>query len=120
MEVAEFIRTERERLGWSQRALARALGIAHTAVHAWEAGTARPTLTRFIDLCSVFGVSASKFIGPDAPYGAQIVEDPEELIVLELWRGLGAEDKQVVQRVLQAVSKTGKAPDGAGRDHHDE
>jgi len=100
MEIGELIRTERQRRGWSQRFLARRLGITHGAISQWENGLTTPDLERIIDICSVFEISAQSFIGPGAPYEGQIVQDAEELELLTLWRRLSPPERQFALKLL--------------------
>src|SRR4051812_38311117 len=101
MEIGELIRVERNKRGWSQRALAKALGISGGAVAQWELGTSRPTLARVIDICSVFGISATSFLAPGSPYAGQIVEDADELALLTLWRRLAADERRFMLKLLR-------------------
>ena len=101
MEIGDLIRSERNKKGWSQRALAKALGISGGAVAQWELGTSRPSLARVIDICAVFGISAQSFLSPGSPYYGQIVEDAEELALLTLWRRLAPSERRFMLKLLQ-------------------
>ncbi len=46
----EKLRQERQQRGWSQRELARALGLSHSSVSYWEQGKGLPTPSNVIDL----------------------------------------------------------------------
>lgn len=99
--IGDVIRTERRKLGLSQRALARELRLSPGAVGQWENGSTKPSLANFIDACNLFGISVRGFIGPGAPYQGQLIEDPDELALLELWRDLPPADRPVVLRMLR-------------------
>lgn len=101
MEISDLIRSERTKKGWTQRAFAKALNVSPGAVAQWELGATRPTLARLIDICAVFGISVQTFLAPGSPYAGQIVEDPDELALLTLWRRLGLPERQFVLRMLR-------------------
>lgn len=103
MELKQLIKSERARLGLTQRALAKALGVSPGAVAQWELGDAKPTLARVMDMCTVFGIAPSSFVGPGGPYAGQLVEDADELSLLMLWRRLKADDRSVVLRLLRGA-----------------
>lgn len=65
------IRELRERLGWSQRRLARELGVSSQAVLYWESGAKSPTVAHLRALARIFGVSMDDVIlGVDHPAAA--------------------------------------------------
>ena len=55
--MGENIRTNRVRVGYSQRDLANLLGISDAAVCKWETGKATPTTANLINMARLFGVS---------------------------------------------------------------
>jgi transcriptional regulator with XRE-family HTH domain len=101
--IGDVIRTERNRLGMSQRDLAKRLGKSPGAIGQWENGTTRPTLANFIEACGVFGISVRGFIGPDSPYRGELVEDPEELALIEAWRMLNPAARPTVLQMLRGA-----------------
>jgi len=114
VEIKDLIRIERQRRGWSQRALARALGVSNGLVAQWETGLKRPGFALFVDICNVFGLSVRGFTGPDGPYQGEIVDDPDEMTLLTLWRALPPEDRPTLLRLL-AKSPPGRVI-GEGRE----
>ncbi len=50
-----------ERLGYTQRELARALGIGEVVISKWERGVSVPRLTNLRELATLAGVSVSWF-----------------------------------------------------------
>lgn len=101
--IGDVIRTERRRLGMSQRDLAKRLGRSAGAIGQWESGSTRPTLANFIEACGVFGISVRGFIGPDSPYRGELVEDPEELALIEAWRMLNPAARPTVLQMLRGA-----------------
>lgn len=103
MDLAEFIATQRKKRGWSQQALANAIGVSKGLVGQWEARYSEPPLPRILDLCAAFGISAESVIGPGGPLHGQIVQDAEELALLRLWRRLKPDDRDLVLRMLRGA-----------------
>jgi transcriptional regulator with XRE-family HTH domain len=62
MELAERIRTLRKAAGWTQQALADALGIKRSALGAYEEGRAEPKLATLIAFARHFGMSLDAFV----------------------------------------------------------
>lgn len=114
MELKDIIRQERMRRGWSQRVLAKALGVSGGAVAQWELGDSGVSFARLIDICNVFGLEISAFLGEGSPYAGQIVEGPEELSLLAAWREVPEEDRATLLRVVRNAGRRGprdiKAP----------
>lgn len=52
--IGNGIRERRQRLGYSQDALAETLGVTHQAISRWEQGEAMPTVENLAELCSLF------------------------------------------------------------------
>jgi transcriptional regulator with XRE-family HTH domain len=100
MSLSDFIRTERRKKDWSQRDLAKKLGVSPGAVAQWELDQTRPAPMTMIDLCGVFGVQISAFFGPDGPYQGQFVDDPDELAWLSIWRRTPEPDRAPLLRAL--------------------
>ncbi|MCR0981812.1 helix-turn-helix domain-containing protein [Roseomonas populi] len=103
MELSDFVRTERIKKGWTQRVLAKTLGVSPSAVAQWELGTTKPSPANLIDLCNVFGVSAQSFFAPGAPYHGHVVQDPEELALLADWRRLTGPERTLFRRMLKGA-----------------
>jgi transcriptional regulator with XRE-family HTH domain len=60
--LPERLRLWRKRLGYSQDAVALALGISRTQVTRWETGTKRIPLERLFDIADLYGVPASALL----------------------------------------------------------
>jgi transcriptional regulator with XRE-family HTH domain len=64
MEIfAKTIKLLREEKGLSKSALARELGITHSAIIFWENGTKVPSIFTFIELAKFFDVSIDYLVG---------------------------------------------------------
>ncbi|MBP0492112.1 helix-turn-helix domain-containing protein [Pararoseomonas indoligenes] len=101
MELSDFVRTERTKKGWTQRLLAKTLGVSPSAVAQWELGSTKPSPANLIDLCNVFGISAQSFFAPGAPYHGHVVQDPEELALLTDYRRLTPPERTLFRRMLK-------------------
>ena len=54
--IGNGIRERRQKLGYSQDALAETLGVTHQAISRWEQGEAMPTVENLAELCSLFDI----------------------------------------------------------------
>ncbi|WP_161993644.1 helix-turn-helix domain-containing protein [Muricoccus nepalensis] len=109
MELSDLIRSERTKKGWTQRALAKALGLSAGAIAQWELGSTKPSPANLIDLCNLFGLSAASFFAPGAAYHGHIVQDPEEMTLVTHWRRLRPPERDLFLRMLKGA---GTAVDG--------
>lgn len=123
MDLASLIKSERERRGWSQRVLAKALGVSHGLVAQWENGDLKPPVARIMDLCNVFGLSAQSFLEGDGPYAGQIVTDPDEIALVLMWRRIPIGSRDLAMRMLSSAIALPSVPDvnvtKAPRKRHD-
>lgn len=103
MDLSDLIRSERTKKGWSQRVLAKSLGLSAGAIAQWELGSTKPTPANLIDLCNLFGLSAASFFAPGAPYHGHIVQDPEELALVTHWRRLPPPERALFLRMLKGA-----------------
>jgi transcriptional regulator with XRE-family HTH domain len=62
-DLARNVRSERERLGWSQEQLAEQSGIHRTYVSGVERGRRNPTITVLAALANALGTSPSALLG---------------------------------------------------------
>ena len=62
MKIAERIRQEREKRGWSQEQLAEMIGVDRTTINKYETGASRPT-RKIKELSALLGISAEEFVG---------------------------------------------------------
>jgi transcriptional regulator with XRE-family HTH domain len=100
MKAAEWVKAGRERLGLSQRGLARLLGVNNSAVAQWELSSSKPTLAHLLDMAAQFSASVGPLFGPGGDYPGELVEDPDELLLLHRWRQLAPEHRASVALML--------------------
>ena len=103
MDIPAFIRSERGRKGWSQRDLAKTIGVTHGLVGQWEAGSTPITPERLLDLCAVFEISPSTLFAEGAPFAGRLIQDPAELALISGWRRLAREKREAVRLVLAGL-----------------
>lgn len=60
--IGNGIRERRQRLGYSQDALAETLGVTHQAISRWEQGEAMPTVENLAELCSLFDIDFEELL----------------------------------------------------------
>lgn len=62
-DLAEKIKTLREKLGITQAELARRLGITRSSVNGWEMGLSVPSTPILVELSQTFNVSVDYLLG---------------------------------------------------------
>ncbi len=67
-EVGQRIRRGRERLGWTQRGMARRLAVSQGAVNSWESGYAMPRLEIVVALARVLQFTLDDLVSPARPF----------------------------------------------------
>lgn len=60
--IGNGIRERRQKLGYSQDALAETLGVTHQAISRWEQGEAMPTVENLAELCSLFDIGFEELL----------------------------------------------------------
>ena len=61
----ERLKEQRELCGYTQRHVARLLGISHASYFRYEIGTSEPTQENLVKLADLFGVSVDYLLGRD-------------------------------------------------------
>lgn len=60
--IANNIRTLREKRKMSLEGVARRIGVSKSAVQKWEAGKTYPHILSIIEMCELFGVSLEEIV----------------------------------------------------------
>ena len=94
----------RKRLGLTQAALAAEIGVARSTIASIENGTdlpGRETLTAFADFFQVpLDQLRVRSVSPRLPRSGEIIEDLDELAVLNLWRRLTPEQRDLFKHMI--------------------
>ncbi len=115
MEIRDKIAALRKKKDWSQRDLAKELGVSFQTVQQWEAeGGTHPRPARLPAIAKALGISVSKLISDDSATGAssptikQIIDKLELLTVGDL-----AIVHQIVTRLApkRVIRKSGHVED---------
>ncbi|WP_127476128.1 helix-turn-helix transcriptional regulator [Microbacterium sulfonylureivorans] len=104
-KLAENIRQERAYAGLSQDQVARVLGITRAAVSALETGRRRVSGVELKHLAKLFGTSADRLMGAEAP------RDATADALFRTTRELSNEDREQVLRFAEFLRHAGAAPD---------
>lgn len=105
-----WIKAGRKRLAWSQRDLAKALGLTHGAVAQWEIGSNRPHITHLMDMARQFQTSASSLIGPGRDYPGELIESADELFIVHAWRRIPESHKPTLLGMMNGLIEPPPAP----------
>ena len=81
-KIGNIIKTEREKRGWDQAALAGQLGgkVRQQAVSGWERGNSRPKREMIARLAELFEIEAEELLQA-AGYLNSTVDNPENVIL---------------------------------------
>jgi transcriptional regulator with XRE-family HTH domain len=106
-DIGQRIRELRKRLKYTQKQLAKKLGVSDTTVSAYEVGDAMPTVTTLKKLTEIADVSfdwlcAGSFMVQD-PENKLIQLTPEELRLLKKFRKASKEQKDLLSRLADAL-----------------
>lgn len=115
--VADLIRAGRKKLGISQRELASKLGVSRGLVGQWENETTGVTVQKLIQLCQFFHVDATQFFQPGGQYSVWIVQNPEEMLLVSLFRNRKPEERGLILEFLNKgvpVTIEGDKPQSPG------
>lgn len=107
--INDRIRTSRDKKGWNQSDLARAIGVTPQTVQQWENGKTSPRNKKIDALAQALGVSADwlltgRDMTPSLPDATNDEEglSPREKIIIELIRDLTSDQQTDVVRSLEA------------------
>jgi XRE family aerobic/anaerobic benzoate catabolism transcriptional regulator len=108
--VGSAVRSHRERLGWSRRALAAQCGVSERFLAQLETGAGNISLRRFADVARALGTSPSALLAPaDAPGSATPIAllgvrgAGKSTVGAALARRLGVAFVELDQRIEQAA-----------------
>ena len=101
----ERLKEQRELCGYTQRHVARLLGISHASYFRYEIGTSEPTQENLVKLADIFGTTIDYLVG-HSPSPKQKVEEEveftkEEISLLYDYRSLSKEEKASIRLILK-------------------
>jgi transcriptional regulator with XRE-family HTH domain len=110
--IGERIRTARHDKGWTQDALADAIGVSRSAVAQWETDRTGQGTGHLIRIASVLEIGLEWLIDGIGRNGPAIAAD-EETLMIRLYRECSPEDQRIIFEIARRLSRAER--DGAGR-----
>ena len=95
----------RARRGLTGEDAAAAIGISRSTLASIENGHDLPKRATLFAIAKFYGVTPEFLVSggrpaPASPNPGEVVKNPNELALLEFWRGLSAEDRELFTRML--------------------
>ena len=105
------IKELRKTLHYTQKELANLLGMEQTAISKWEVGKALPDSKTLLILSDIFNVSTDYILGNSKYYqptnvGKDNIFTFDELEIIEEYRSLTPEAKNIIRETLKTFYKT--------------
>ena len=103
--VGQRIRDTRQQRGWTQDALAEAVGVSRSAVAQWEtdrAGQVRGNLAR---IAAALGVSVEFLLQGEDKRAPALAAGGDELALLRLYRECDPEDRAFLLRTARKLAR---------------
>lgn len=118
MNVGEYIKSLRQKKGWTQEELGEKLGVKRAAVNKWESGMVQNLKRSTIQkLAEIFQVSPSSFVSENIPpsgmtYDELIKEKPItdlEKQILESFFRLSPKQQEIYMELLEDMVKANQS-----------
>jgi transcriptional regulator with XRE-family HTH domain len=101
--IGARIRTARREKGWTQEALADAVGVSRSAVAQWETDRAGQVTGNLTRIAAALGTNVEWLMhGTDRLASAEAVTG-DELAILRLYRECDPEDRQIILRMARRL-----------------
>jgi transcriptional regulator with XRE-family HTH domain len=104
--VGDRIRAVRNERGWTQDALAAAVGVSRSAVAQWETDRAGQVRTNLSRVAAALGVSVEYLLHGVNPQLGLGAESDDELALLRLYRACDAEDRAFLLRTARKLARS--------------
>lgn len=93
--------------------LAAAIGVSRSTIAGIERGNDMPGRETLTALSDFFGIPMDRLrhgmVGPRPPRQSQIVDDPDELALIEFWRGLTDDQRRFMLGLLNVPTRRDSA-----------
>lgn len=99
MHIIEKIRAQMKIRGWSEYRLAQEAHLPQSTINTLFRKNNNPSLFTLECICHAFHMTLSEFFKEDSE------TNDEETHVLELWRGLADDEKQIFLSLLKTLNK---------------
>lgn len=99
MGFPDRLAAARKRRGFTQKALAEAIGLSHIQVHRYESGNAQPTLEAIKRLAVALGVTADQLIFDEDERGPS----DELKLQFEAVSAFDDEDRAIARAVIESL-----------------
>ena len=101
--VADSIRREREKRGWSQAELARRIGVSQPMVNIYEHGKNKPKMQTLEKMAAAFGVSVPELLTGEKQSGLKY----DEVVLIANYRKLNDEGKAALSKQAAVMVASG-------------
>lgn len=108
IEIAQRLYELRRKHGFSQEALAEALGLSRQAISKWERSESAPDMGNLIALADLYGMTIDELIRPtDETEGSEDAEEVDSIIVIDETADAGsnaesAAEEEIAENILEA------------------
>lgn len=92
IEIKDVIRQARMACHFTQKELAKRLGVSTSAVAQWEVGNNNPTIDKVVDLCKMLGIPTSDVFGPGKVFQGVLIQTSEEFELISMWKRIASDN----------------------------
>lgn len=103
VSIGDRIRAARKRVGMTQRVLAEHLGVDKSAVAQWENEITGIKTANLIETARILGIRPSELLGGSTRDDQLVLDDPEEIAVVTILRGLPRDVRDPYVALLRAA-----------------
>lgn len=107
MHLAEFILSERKKLGWGQKDLADRVGVSQATVARWEAGS-EPHGAAMIALSKTFNIPFEKLFDAAVDLPARPIatsKNEVDPLLLATWQKLGVKQRRRLVQIALILTE---------------
>lgn len=104
-EIGARIKAARQKRGWSQEALAEAVGVSRSAVAQWETGRAGQLTSHLAKIAETLDLGIEALTHGDTRKTEPQAATGDELAMLRLYRSCSREDQQFLLRTARRFAQ---------------